>query len=161
MPLVAVIAGSKSDEAIVQKAIKVLEEHKISYDYQVLSAHRNPDELDKYIRQSDAKVLISTANDSLFFLESRLESLTPIKFKFFNFFSSKRTPTITKGPITHPLPASSTPTTFLNPHAGRGPLQAVQRSVRPRNGRPDSDGLQRRPSGVCPRRGRDRAAGRG
>ncbi|MFX0065147.1 MAG: 5-(carboxyamino)imidazole ribonucleotide mutase [Candidatus Hermodarchaeota archaeon] len=61
MPLVAVIAGSKSDEAIVQKAIKVLEEHKISYDYQVLSAHRNPDELDKYIRQSDAKVFIAIA----------------------------------------------------------------------------------------------------
>ncbi|MFX1255506.1 MAG: 5-(carboxyamino)imidazole ribonucleotide mutase [Promethearchaeota archaeon] len=61
MPLVAVIAGSKSDETIVQKAIKVLEEHKISYDYQVLSAHRNPDELDKYIRQSDAKVFITIA----------------------------------------------------------------------------------------------------
>ncbi len=61
MPLVAVIAGSKSDENIVQKAIKVLKEHKISYDYQVLSAHRNPDELDKYISQSDAKVFIAIA----------------------------------------------------------------------------------------------------
>ncbi|MFX0091224.1 MAG: 5-(carboxyamino)imidazole ribonucleotide mutase [Candidatus Hodarchaeota archaeon] len=61
MPLIAVIAGSKSDDIIVQKAIKVFEEHKIDYDYQILSAHRNPDALDEYIRQSDAKVFIAVA----------------------------------------------------------------------------------------------------
>jgi 5-(carboxyamino)imidazole ribonucleotide mutase len=58
---VAVILGSASDRAIADKAIEVLAKNGVSYDLQVLSAHRNPDELDAYVRKSDAKVFIAIA----------------------------------------------------------------------------------------------------
>jgi phosphoribosylaminoimidazole carboxylase, PurE protein len=58
---VAVILGSASDRAIADKAIDVLAKSNVSYDLQVLSAHRNPDELDAYVRGSDAKVFITIA----------------------------------------------------------------------------------------------------
>jgi 5-(carboxyamino)imidazole ribonucleotide mutase len=58
---VAVILGSASDRAIADKAIDVLAKHNVSYDLQVLSAHRDPDELDAYVRKSDAKVFITIA----------------------------------------------------------------------------------------------------
>ena len=61
MVLVAIIAGSTSDEKIYNKAVKVLEEHKISFDLQIISAHRNPDKLDQYIKDSDAKIYICVA----------------------------------------------------------------------------------------------------
>ena len=58
---VAVILGSASDRPIADKAIDVLANNHISYDLQVLSAHRNPDELDAYVKGSDAKVFITIA----------------------------------------------------------------------------------------------------
>ncbi|KAF5055409.1 N5-carboxyaminoimidazole ribonucleotide mutase [anaerobic digester metagenome] len=58
---VAVIAGSASDDAIAQKAIAVLEEQGLSYDHRVISAHRDPDLLEEYIRDSDARVFICIA----------------------------------------------------------------------------------------------------
>ncbi len=58
---VAVILGSASDRAIADKAIDVLSKNNISYDLQVLSAHRNPDELDAYVKGSEAKVFITIA----------------------------------------------------------------------------------------------------
>lgn len=61
MPDIAIIAGSASDQAIVDKATTVLKEKGIEYDYRILSAHRNPDELDAYIKSSTAKVFITIA----------------------------------------------------------------------------------------------------
>lgn len=58
---VAVILGSASDRAIADRAIDVLTKGNISYDLQILSAHRNPDELDAYVKASDAKVFIAIA----------------------------------------------------------------------------------------------------
>jgi 5-(carboxyamino)imidazole ribonucleotide mutase len=58
---VAVILGSASDRAIADRALEVLSQNNVSYDLQVLSAHRNPDELDAYVRKSDAKVFIAIA----------------------------------------------------------------------------------------------------
>lgn len=58
---VAVISGSTSDSKITDKVRKVLEEHGISYDAQVLSAHRDPDKLDAYVKSSGAKVFIAIA----------------------------------------------------------------------------------------------------
>ncbi|HNX16881.1 MAG TPA: AIR carboxylase family protein, partial [Methanoregula sp.] len=46
---VSIICGSASDSAIADKAKKVLDEHKIAWDYQVISAHRDPDKLDAYV----------------------------------------------------------------------------------------------------------------
>jgi len=61
MPDIAIIAGSASDQAIVDKVTTVLKEKGIEYDYRILSAHRNPDELDAYIKSSTAKVFITIA----------------------------------------------------------------------------------------------------
>jgi len=46
---VAVISGSASDASIAEQVCKVLAEHGVSYDQQVISAHREPDRLDAYI----------------------------------------------------------------------------------------------------------------
>jgi 5-(carboxyamino)imidazole ribonucleotide mutase len=58
---VAILAGSASDAAVVEKAAAVLKEHGLSYDTRVISAHREPDTLDEYIRTSDCRVFIAIA----------------------------------------------------------------------------------------------------
>ena len=58
---VSIICGSASDAAIADKAKKVLDEHKVSWDYQVISAHRDPDKLDAYVRTSSCRVYIAIA----------------------------------------------------------------------------------------------------
>ena len=58
---VALIAGSKSDEEIYKKAALILKENNIKFDLQVISAHRNPEQLDKYIKNSSAKIFICVA----------------------------------------------------------------------------------------------------
>ncbi|WP_292462691.1 AIR carboxylase family protein [Methanolobus sp.] len=58
---IAVLMGSESDRAIAHRVSNVLDNSKYSYDVQVISAHRNPVELEEYIAQSDAKVFIAIA----------------------------------------------------------------------------------------------------
>lgn len=58
---VSIISGSTSDSKITDKVRKVLDENAIAYDAQVISAHRDPDKLDAYIKSSDAKVFIAIA----------------------------------------------------------------------------------------------------
>lgn len=58
---VAIIMGSDSDRHIAKGAIEILESNNVSYDIQVISAHRNPEELDKYLKDSDAKIFIAIA----------------------------------------------------------------------------------------------------
>ncbi|TXT63681.1 MAG: N5-carboxyaminoimidazole ribonucleotide mutase [Promethearchaeota archaeon] len=58
---VALVAGSTSDEPVYNKTIKVLEENNISYELKILSAHRNPDELDAYIKESKSLIFIAVA----------------------------------------------------------------------------------------------------
>jgi 5-(carboxyamino)imidazole ribonucleotide mutase len=58
---IAVVSGSKSDQAIVDKIIAKLKEKNVSYEHVILSAHRNPKELEEYIDKSDAIVFIGVA----------------------------------------------------------------------------------------------------
>lgn len=58
---VLIIAGSKSDEAIVKKAENILNENKISFKTEYCSFHREPERLIKIIKKSDAKVFICIA----------------------------------------------------------------------------------------------------
>ena len=58
---VAIIMGSNSDRHIAEGAIEILESNNVSYDIRVISAHRNPEELDKYLKDSDADVFIAIA----------------------------------------------------------------------------------------------------
>ena len=61
MPKISIIAGSTSDEEVYNKAEKVLKENQIAYDLQILSAHRNPKELDNYINSCDSLIYIAVA----------------------------------------------------------------------------------------------------
>ena len=59
--LVAIVLGSESDNHIAEKTIKILERFNISYEKKILSAHRNPKELSKYIDSSKVLVFIAIA----------------------------------------------------------------------------------------------------
>jgi 5-(carboxyamino)imidazole ribonucleotide mutase len=61
IPLVSIIAGSTSDKEVYEKAEKVLKENDIKYDLQIISAHRNPDQLDQYIKSCDSLIYIAIA----------------------------------------------------------------------------------------------------
>jgi 5-(carboxyamino)imidazole ribonucleotide mutase len=58
---IAVISGSKSDQSVVDKILARLSENGANYEHKVLSAHRNPKELEDYIENSEAKVFIGVA----------------------------------------------------------------------------------------------------
>jgi len=60
-PCVSIVMGSKSDEDVASKATKVLDDLEISYEVKVLSAHRNPKELEKYIEETPAVLFIAIA----------------------------------------------------------------------------------------------------
>jgi len=59
--LVAILAGSTSDNAVYEKAEKVLKENNIPYELNIISAHRDPDKLDEYIKSCKALVYIAVA----------------------------------------------------------------------------------------------------
>lgn len=61
MAEIAVISGSKSDQAVVDRIIARLKENNASFEHVILSAHRNPKELEEYINESDAAVFIGVA----------------------------------------------------------------------------------------------------
>jgi 5-(carboxyamino)imidazole ribonucleotide mutase len=60
-PQISIIAGSTSDKDVYEKAEKVLKEHGVSYDLQILSAHRDPEKLDDYIKKCSSLVYIAVA----------------------------------------------------------------------------------------------------
>ncbi len=61
MPKVSVVVGSRSDLELAEKAVEVLRELGVECEVRVLSAHRNPKELEEYISKSDAEVFIAIA----------------------------------------------------------------------------------------------------
>jgi len=58
---VAIIIGSTSDLEVAEKATKLLDNFEVSYDLQVISAHRNPEKLRLYVENSDAKIYVCIA----------------------------------------------------------------------------------------------------
>ncbi len=58
---VSLIIGSKSDKEIGDKAYKMLQDFGIKTEYEIISAHRNPEKLNKYINNCDADVFIAIA----------------------------------------------------------------------------------------------------
>jgi len=61
MAKVAVVIGSKSDEEFGKNIVEFLKNFSVECDYKILSAHRNPEELDEFIKNSDAEVFIAVA----------------------------------------------------------------------------------------------------
>jgi phosphoribosylaminoimidazole carboxylase PurE protein len=56
-PLVGILMGSKSDMELMQKAGDELEARGIRYEINVLSAHRNPDEVAEYAKTAKRRGL--------------------------------------------------------------------------------------------------------
>ncbi|MFX0070401.1 MAG: 5-(carboxyamino)imidazole ribonucleotide mutase [Candidatus Hermodarchaeota archaeon] len=59
--LISIIAGSTSDKGVYEKAEKVLKDNNINYDLQIISAHRNPEQLDEYLKNSSSLIYIAVA----------------------------------------------------------------------------------------------------
>ena len=53
--------GSKSDQAIADKAEKIMKEFSVDYDIKVASAHRTPDYLKEVVEKNNADVFIGIA----------------------------------------------------------------------------------------------------
>ena len=63
-PVVGIIMGSDSDLPTMQAAVDVLEQFKIPYELQIVSAHRTPDRMSKYAksaRKRGLRVIIAGA----------------------------------------------------------------------------------------------------
>ena len=60
-PLVAVIAGSKSDQPVTDDVSKALTDLEVPHEVSFISAHRNPEKLKQYVGSSPALVFIAVA----------------------------------------------------------------------------------------------------
>lgn len=58
---VSIVVGSERDRPHAERASAVLREQGIEHEIVVLSAHRNPKELEKYIDASEADIFIAMA----------------------------------------------------------------------------------------------------
>ncbi len=54
-PVISIIMGSQSDLDTLKEAIDLLKEFKIGFGVKVLSAHRSPEELAKYVEEAEKK----------------------------------------------------------------------------------------------------------
>ncbi|HUW90211.1 MAG TPA: 5-(carboxyamino)imidazole ribonucleotide mutase [Candidatus Nanopelagicaceae bacterium] len=59
--IVSIIAGSESDKDVYEKAEKVLKENNIPYELKIISAHRDPDKLDDYLKNCQSLLYITVA----------------------------------------------------------------------------------------------------
>jgi 5-(carboxyamino)imidazole ribonucleotide mutase len=63
-PVVSIIMGSTSDLAVMEKTAKILDEFEIPFEMNALSAHRTPDEVEKFAKgakERGIKVIIAAA----------------------------------------------------------------------------------------------------
>jgi len=63
-PLVSIIMGSKSDLPVMEKAAEILNDFKIYFEMNALSAHRTPVEVEKFAKNAESrgiKVIIAGA----------------------------------------------------------------------------------------------------
>jgi len=63
-PVVGIIMGSKSDWVIMKNCCETLKAFKINYDVRVISAHRTPKRLERFIKESktkDVEIIIAAA----------------------------------------------------------------------------------------------------
>lgn len=58
---VSIISGSASDAKISERAAAILIEHNVSYDCSIISAHREPEKLDEFVKKSSCKIFIAIA----------------------------------------------------------------------------------------------------
>lgn len=61
MPLVSLIVGSESDRPIGDRIRDLLRGFDVEVEYLIISAHRSPEELRRYVEESGAEVFIAVA----------------------------------------------------------------------------------------------------
>jgi 5-(carboxyamino)imidazole ribonucleotide mutase len=79
-PLVSIIMGSTSDLGVMEKAAGILDEMGIPFEMNALSAHRTPDEVEKFARGAAArgiKVIIAGAGMAAH-LPGVIAAMTPV-----------------------------------------------------------------------------------
>jgi 5-(carboxyamino)imidazole ribonucleotide mutase len=79
-PVVSIIMGSTSDLPVMEKAAEILNIFKIPFEMNALSAHRTPEEVEKFAKNAEArgiKVIIAAAGMAAH-LPGVVASMTPI-----------------------------------------------------------------------------------
>ena len=79
-PKVSIIMGSVSDLKVMEKAAKVLDEFEIPFEMNALSAHRTPDEVEKFARGAHSRgirVIIAAAGMAAH-LPGVVAAMTPV-----------------------------------------------------------------------------------
>ena len=79
-PVVSIIMGSTSDLAVMEKAAQVLNDFRIPFEMNALSAHRTPEEVEKFARGAESrgiKVIIAAAGMAAH-LPGVIASMTPL-----------------------------------------------------------------------------------
>ncbi len=61
MRKVAVVMGSKSDWPVMQDAVDILQEFEVCVEYKVVSAHRTPELMYEFAKNSDFDIIIAGA----------------------------------------------------------------------------------------------------
>src|SRR3990167_6850347 len=129
-PRVAVIMGSQSDWEVMQSAVKILKDFGVSCEARVMSAHRAPELVSKYVRAAPArgtKCIIAAAGGAAHLAgrseehTSELQSQSNILSPFF-FFEIRPPPP--HPPLPHPPPSPE-------PRAGGGPPPAGGKNSTP------------------------------
>jgi 5-(carboxyamino)imidazole ribonucleotide mutase len=79
-PLVSIIMGSTSDLPVMEGAAKILNDFRIPFEMNALSAHRTPEEVEKFAKSAAArgiKVIIAAAGMAAH-LPGVIASMTPV-----------------------------------------------------------------------------------
>ena len=79
-PLVSIIMGSTSDLPVMEKAARILNDMKIPFEMNALSAHRTPEEVEKFAKEASSrgiKVIIAVAGMAAH-LPGVIASMTPL-----------------------------------------------------------------------------------
>jgi len=61
LPLISIVAGSTSDKEVYEKSEKVLKDNKIPYELKIISAHRDPEKLEDYMKSCESLIYIAVA----------------------------------------------------------------------------------------------------
>jgi 5-(carboxyamino)imidazole ribonucleotide mutase len=79
-PLVSIIMGSTSDLPVMEKAAEILNNFRIPFEMNALSAHRTPEEVEKFAKNAEArgiKVIIAAAGMAAH-LPGVIAAMTPL-----------------------------------------------------------------------------------
>jgi len=79
-PIVSIIMGSTSDLPVMEKAAEILNNFRIPFEMNALSAHRTPEEVEKFAKNAESrgiKVIIAAAGMAAH-LPGVIASMTPV-----------------------------------------------------------------------------------